>query len=106
MKRKLPAAAALAAAVTAALLGCTGGPAKTATPAKAATPARAPVTMADARHCPVTIGHPVPSGKPWRHLLFGWQSAHGNGSLWVGGLWPNGIVIITPDDVSRTAGWG
>jgi hypothetical protein len=99
MKRKLPAAAALAAAVTAALLGCTGGPAKTPTPAKAATPARASVTMADARHCPVTIGHPVPSGKPWRHLLFGWQSAHGNGSLWVGGLWPNGIVIITPDDV-------
>ena len=35
MKRKLPAAAVLAAAVTAALLGCTGGPAKTATPAKA-----------------------------------------------------------------------
>ena len=98
MKRKL-AAAALDAAVTAALLGCTGGPAKTATPAKAATPATAPVTMADARHCPVTIGHPVPSGKPWRQLLFGWQRAHGNGSLWVGGLWPNGIVIITPDDV-------
>jgi hypothetical protein len=28
--------------------------------------------MADARHCPVTIGHPVPRSKPWRELLFGW----------------------------------
>jgi hypothetical protein len=56
--------------------------------------------MADARHCPVTIGHPVPRSKPWREQLFGWGSAHGNASLWVGGLWPHGVVIITPDDVN------
>ena len=93
MKPKLAAATALAAAMTTALLGCTGAPVKTVPPAKA------PVTMAGARHCPVTIGHPVPSTKPWRELLFGWQRAHGNGSLWVGGLWPHGVVIITPDDV-------
>ena len=55
--------------------------------------------MADAGHCPVTIGHPVPRTKPWRELLFGWQSAYGNDSLWVGSLWPHGVVIITPDDV-------
>jgi hypothetical protein len=35
------------------------------------------VTMADARHCPVTIGHPVPSSKPWREGLFGWQMQGG-----------------------------
>jgi len=108
MKRRLAAAVALAAAMTTALLGCTGGPATTtpkttaSTVARSATPAStaAPVTMAGARHCPVTIGHPVPRSKPWREQLFGWESAHGNASLWVGGLWPHGVVIITPDDVN------
>jgi hypothetical protein len=111
MKRELTAAA-LAAAMSTALLGCTGGPAKTSlkttpettpeTAARTATPTRTatPVTMAGARHCPVTIGHPVPPGKPWREQLFGWGSAHGNASLWVGGLWPHGVVIITADDVN------
>jgi len=55
--------------------------------------------MADARRCPVTIGHPVPRTVWWRDLLFGSDSAYGNGSLWVGGLWPNGVVIMTRDDV-------
>jgi hypothetical protein len=55
--------------------------------------------MAGARHCQVTIGHPVPGSKPWREELFGWGRAYGNASLWVGGLWPHGVVIITPDDV-------
>jgi hypothetical protein len=55
--------------------------------------------MADVRSCPVTIGHPVPQTTPWRDLLFGWPSAYGNGRLWVGSLWPHGVVIITPDDV-------
>jgi hypothetical protein len=53
--------------------------------------------MAGARNCPVTIGHPVSRSEPWREGLFGWGSAYGNGSLWVGGLWPHGIVVITPD---------
>ena len=56
------------------------------------------VTMADARRCPVTIGRPVPPIEPWRNQLFGWDSAYGNGSLWVGGLWSNGVVIMTRDD--------
>jgi hypothetical protein len=106
---------ALAAAMSVALLGCTGGPAKTATssvpvagtaqgpPESApAGPARypaRPVAMVGARHCPVTIGHPVPPAMPWRDQLFGWPSAYGNGSLWVGSLWPHGVVIITPDNV-------
>jgi len=54
--------------------------------------------MAHARRCPVTIGHAVPRTEPWRHQLAGWNSAYGNGSLWVGGLWPNGVVIMTRDD--------
>ena len=115
MPRRLIAATALAAGLSGALLGCTGGPAKTATgsatvagaaagspkstPAGPARYPARPVTMADAGHCPVTIGHPVPRTKPWRELLFGWQSAYGNDSLWVGSLWPHGVVIITPDDV-------
>ena len=97
----------LAAALAVTLLGCTGTPASTspASPATTAAPrpvttaAPRPVTMAGARNCPVTIGHPVPSSKPWREGLFGWQHAYGNGSLWVGALWPHGVVIITPDNV-------
>jgi hypothetical protein len=116
MPRGLIAATALAAGMSVVLLGCAGGPAKTVTgsgPVAGSTegspkgapagparyPAR-PVTLADARHCPVTTGHPVPSAVWWRELLFGWDSAYGNGSLWVGGLSPNGVVIITPDDVN------
>ena len=115
MPRRLIAATALAAGLSVALLGCTGGPANTASrsatmagsaagsprsaPAGSARYPARPVTMADARHCPVTIGHPVPRTKPWRELLFGWQSAYGNDSLWVGSLWPHGVVIITSDDV-------
>jgi len=123
MPRRLIVATALAAGMSVALFGCTGGPAKTAArsatvagsaagpprsastgPARSAStgparyPAR-PVTMADAGHCPVTIGHPVPRTESWRELLFGWDSAYGNGSLWVGGLWPRGVVIMTQDDV-------
>jgi hypothetical protein len=56
-----------------------------------------PVTMADARRCPVTIGHELPASLAWRGGLFGWGSAYGNGKLWVGGLWPHGVVVMTPD---------
>ena len=115
MPRRLIAATALAASMSVVLLGCSGVPAKTvagsapvaestAGPSKGtpAGPARypaPPVTMAGARHCPVTIGHPVPRTVWWRDLLAGWDSAHGNGSLWVGGLWPHGVVIMTRNDV-------
>src|SRR6516225_10676327 len=112
MLRRLIAATALAAGMSVVLLGCSSGPAKTVTgsaPAAGSTagspkgaparyPAR-PVTMADARRCPVTIGHPVPRTVWWRDLLFGSDSAYGNGSLWVGALWPNGVIIMTRDDV-------
>jgi hypothetical protein len=115
-RNRIAATTTLAAALAVTLLGCTGTPASTspastspastspaststspASPATTAAPR--PVTMAGARNCPVTIGHPVPSSKPWREGLFGWQHAYGNGSLWVGALWPHGVVIITPDNV-------
>jgi len=90
MPRRLFAATALAAGISVALIGCTGGSARY---------RPRPVVMADARRCPVTIGHPVPRTAPWRELLFGSSSAYGNRSLWVGALWPHGVVIITPDNV-------
>ena len=122
MPIRLVAATALAAVMSIALLGCTRGPAKTmaspatvtgpATGSASTAPARPstyparPVTMADARGCPVTIGHPVPDSEPWRELLFGWGSAYGNDALWVGGLWPHGVVIITQDDVQPDGQFG
>ena len=115
MLYRLIAATALAAGMSVVLLGCSGGPARTVTgsaaiagstagsstgaPARSARYPARPVTMAEARRCPVTIGHPVPRTVWWRDLLFGWPSAYGNGSLWVGALWPNGVVIMTRDDV-------
>jgi hypothetical protein len=99
------------------LLSCTGGrPAHKAAQATAEAsagtstepalyPAR-PVTMADARNCPVTIGHPIPPATPWRDQLFGWPSAYGNGSLWVGALWPHGVVIITPGQINPDGSMG
>jgi hypothetical protein len=117
MLRRLTAATALAAGMSVVLLGCSSGPPKTvagsapvATSAAASpkgAPARSagyqarPVAMADARRCPVTIGHPVPRTVWWRDLLFGSDSAYGNGSLWVGALWPNGVIIMTRDDVGQ-----
>ena len=62
--------------------------------------------MADARNCPVTIGHPIPPATPWRDQLFGWPSAYGNGSLWVGALWPHGVVIIPPDQINPDGSMG
>src|SRR5262249_16716732 len=122
MLHRLIAATALAAGMSVVLLGCSSGPAKPAAGSAPAArsiagsskgaPARPPrylarpVTMADAGRCPVTIGHPVPRTVWWRDLLFGSDSAYGNGSLWVGGLWPHGGVIMTPDDVGAGGGVG
>src|SRR5215470_17582828 len=115
MPRRLISATALGAAMGVVLLGCSGAPARTngsapvagstrasarGTPAGSATYPARPVTMADARRCPVTIGRPVPRNMWWRHQLAGWNSAYGNSSLWVGGLKPHGVVIMTRSDVS------
>jgi hypothetical protein len=93
LSRKLVVVAALAAGASVVLAGCSSGSVRT-----EPHPAR-PVTLADARRCPVTIGQPVPSRLWWHTLLFGYGSAYGDRSLWVGGLWPHGVIIMTRDDV-------
>ena len=60
-----------------------------------------PVTMADAKHCPVTLPRRVgPSGSA-RQQFFGWGSSFGNGKLWVGGLWPHGVIAASRGFVDR-----
>jgi hypothetical protein len=59
------------------------------------------VTMADAKRCPVTLPSPHgPSGSA-RQAFFGWGSSYGNGKLWVGGLWPHGLIIVGHGFVDR-----
>jgi hypothetical protein len=77
--------------------GCTGD--RTAT-APAPTPdtsrsTSSPVPSTHLVHgCPVTIPSPVPSSELWRSGLFGSDSAYGNGKLWVGGLWRDGLMEV------------
>jgi hypothetical protein len=66
--------------------------------------------MADAAHCPSTLGSPAPERIPSREF-FGSGSSFGNGKLWVGGLWPDGIILGDPrfvdadGAVSMKFGW-
>jgi len=57
------------------------------------------------RPCPVTIGRQAPA-LPGTGL-FGAGSAYWNGDLFVGGLWPNGTIVIPADspDLSMKFGW-
>lgn len=48
------------------------------------------VTPAGAKRCPVTRPDTAPT--PPGSRLFGWRNSHGNGKLWVGGLWEDGVV--------------
>lgn|SRR5438034_4975370 len=58
------------------------------------------VTMADARRCPVTMPrHGAAGVSP--DDLFGWGSSYGNGKLWVGGLWPHGVIAADPGFVEK-----
>ncbi len=67
-------------------------------------------SFATAQGCPRTIGHPAPASIP-ADAFFGWGSSYGNGLLWVGGLWPDGIIEGDPrfvDDQGRVGmkfGW-
>jgi hypothetical protein len=54
-----------------------------------------PVTMADAASCPRTLGTSAPESIPGGGF-FGAGSSFGNGKLWVGGLWPDGIIEADP----------
>ena len=59
-----------------------------------------PVALADAHRCPVTLpSHTGPPGA--RQAFFGWGASYGNGELWVGGLWPHGLIAAGPGFVDR-----
>jgi hypothetical protein len=51
-----------------------------------------PVTMTQAKACPVTLPRPAGPSGPARDAFFGWGASYDNGTLWVGGLWPHGII--------------
>lgn len=53
-------------------------------------------SFATAQGCPRTIGHPAPTSVP-AGAFFGAGSSYGNDLLWVGGLWPDGIIEVTRD---------
>jgi hypothetical protein len=48
------------------------------------------VILADAGRCPTT--KPSKGPAELQNTLFGWGSSYGNGKLWVGGLWPDGVI--------------
>ena len=65
----------------------------------AATPSLPPMTREDAANCPTTHGGPGPSDS--HDQFFGWGSSYGNGRLWVGGLWPDGVIAADPRFVDK-----
>ena len=38
--------------------------------------------------------------------FFGWGASYGNGTLWVGGLWPRGVIEAEPDFVAQDGSVG
>lgn len=65
------------------------------------------VTMADAKGCPVTLPRPFrPPAGVSPDALFGSGSSYGNGKLWVGGLWPKGVIVATPELIERDGSVG
>lgn len=78
--------------VIAVLAGCGGHQPRT-TPSASTGQASRSV----AGRCPVTLPRPwtPPPGVPQR-ALFGSDYASGNGRLWVGGLWPSGVIQAGP----------
>jgi hypothetical protein len=64
-----------------------------------------PLSMADAKNCPVT--KPVKAPADFGDRLFGSSSAFGNGDLWVGGLGDDGVILADPRFVESdgSIGW-
>jgi hypothetical protein len=96
------------------LVGCAVAPPSTRGPRKAPpstappavfSPTPRPVTMADAGQCPVTQPSAGPAEVP-PSQFFGWGSSYGNGKLWVGGLWPNGVINADPSFVEKDGAVG
>jgi hypothetical protein len=87
--------------------GCVGAgpsPVSVQTTIPPATTVPRPLTLADAAQCPRTEPRQAPA--EFADLLFGGGSAHGDDSLWVGGLWPDGIVAVSDDFVETDGSIG
>jgi hypothetical protein len=75
-----------------------------------ATPTATPAPTAPPG-CPVTNPAPVSPAGAAPGAMFGQDSGYGNGSLWVGALWANGVIVADPqfvDDKGMVAmkfGW-
>jgi hypothetical protein len=64
-----------------------------------------PITAA--ARCPVTLPRPwVPPPDVSQRALFGSDSAFGNGRLWVGGLWPSGVIQAGPRFINKDGSVG
>jgi hypothetical protein len=81
--------------IAGALAGCVGGRSGTPTravPSTATIHSPRPVTLADAKRCPATRPSRVGPKGVSPAEFFGWGASYGNGKLWVGGLWPGGVI--------------
>jgi hypothetical protein len=103
MARSLAARIAAGLLVAGVLAGCAGGRSTTSTtagPPTVSTAAPRQGQPAAARGCPVTVpGRVGPAGVS-PSSFFGWGSSSGNGKLWVGGLWPDGVIDAGPEFVT------
>jgi hypothetical protein len=110
-----PRIAAILAAVTV-LGGCAADPAApspgASTPSPTPTPAAPPtstrmLTLDDGSPCHVTIGQDWdPPAGVGKGSLFGAGSSHGNGTLWVGGLWEGGVLAAGRDFIEEDGSVG
>jgi hypothetical protein len=78
----------------------------TSVPATAAASPPRPVTLADAKRGPVTLPRSVGPPGVSPDDFFGWGSSHGNGKLWVGGLWPCGVINAGSEFVAQDGSVG
>lgn len=80
-------------------------------PAHTQTPSAAPSsslsTEAITTGCPVTLPRRFrPPAGVSPDSLFGAGRSHGNGKLWVGGLWPQGVIAVGPDFIEQDGSVG
>lgn len=108
MARRIAARIAVGVLVAGVLAGCVGGRSATSTTAGPSTATTAPPGQVspDAKGCPVTAPSRVGPPGVAASSFFGWDSSYGNGKLWVGGLWPDGVIAAGPDFVTADGAVG
>ena len=109
MARRMTAWVAAGLLAAGALAGCAGGRSTTTTTAAPSTASTGPprqVSGTGASGCPVTSPSSVGPPGVSPSLFFGWGASHGNGKLWVGGLWPGGVIAAGPDFVTEDGAVG